>query len=284
VRRVFRELPGALAGQEEAVHQIRVAGRRLRAALPLLARKGGGRRAGRALKVLRQLTRAVGSGRDLDVLVGLLDDHLSTLSTTTAEQRALLSRLRTARARARGQVADTVLDLDIGGLRRHLRRLLAQGPADATIVFARVVAVREGEGSELLRGFSQVGDRYQPALLHALRRRVRRLRYAAEVEDALRGEDSRAPALWKRLQDGIGVIHDHYVLDLWLEEQARAAEARGNPLVARAARRERRFVLAEGRRRHAAFVELRPADLALRALQAMKHGPRRGLGPPAARG
>ena len=37
VSRVFRELPGALAGEEEAVHQVRVTGRRLRVALPLLA-------------------------------------------------------------------------------------------------------------------------------------------------------------------------------------------------------------------------------------------------------
>src|SRR5512144_2053947 len=95
VKRVFRELPGAMAGQEEAVHQVRVAGRRLQVALPLLARKGKGRRVRRALKVLRQLTREVGSGRDLDVFRGLLEDRLATEASRTPEQRALLSRLRT---------------------------------------------------------------------------------------------------------------------------------------------------------------------------------------------
>ena len=34
-------------------------------------------------------------------------------------------------------------------------------------------------------------------------------------------------ALWKRLQDGIGVLHDHHLLVAWFEEQARPAEARG---------------------------------------------------------
>ena len=62
-----------------------------------------------------------------------------------------------------------------------------------------------------------------PEALHALRRRARRLRYAAEIEDTVRGDDTRAPSLWKRLQDSIGVIHDHHVLASWLEEQARAA-------------------------------------------------------------
>jgi CHAD domain-containing protein len=217
----------------------------------------------------------VGAGRDLDVLVGLYTDRLAAAGTSTAEQRALLSRIRTARARTRATVAEAVMDLDIDGLRRNLRRLQRRGPADSTTVLARVVTVREAQGAELLRGFSQVGERYRPVELHALRRRARRLRYAAEVEDALRGEDSRAPVLWKRLQDGIGALHDHHVLALWLEEQARAAEARGQATVARAARRERLHFVREGRRLHVAFLETRPADLALRALEAMVGGKRR---------
>ena len=219
-----------MAGQEDPVHQVRVAGRRLRVALPLLAGKGQRRRVRKALEVLRQLTRAVGAGRDMDVILGLFDDRLAVLKTPSAEQRALLSRLRSARARSRGQVADSVLDLDIDGLRRNLRRLVQGGAAEPATVLARARAVREKEGAELLRGFSQLGERYRPEALHALRRRARRLRYAAEVEDVVRGDESRASVLWKRLQDGIGVIHDHHVLASWFEEQARAAEARGDTL------------------------------------------------------
>lgn len=272
VKRVFRELPGAVAGQEEPVHQVRVAGRRLRVALPLLARKGGGRTVGRALWVLRKLTRAVGKGRDMDVILGLFEDRLATVKAASAEQRALLSRLRGARARSRSQVAEDVLDTDIDGLRGKLRRLLRRGATDSPTLFARVRVLREEEGAELLRGFSQVGERYWPEALHALRRRVRRLRYAAEVEDVVRGEESRAPVLWKRLQDGIGVIHDHHVLAGWFEEQARLAEARDNELLARAARRERRALIGLGRLLHRALLEAKPADLALRALQAMARG------------
>ena len=61
VRRLFREFPGALAGDEEPVHQVRVAGRRLRVALPLLAHKAGGRRVKRARRILGDLTRAAGT-------------------------------------------------------------------------------------------------------------------------------------------------------------------------------------------------------------------------------
>jgi CHAD domain-containing protein len=272
VKRVFRELPGAVAGHEEPIHQVRVAGRRLRVALPLLARKEGTRPVARALRVLRRLTRAVGKGRDMDVILGLFEDRLATLKSASAEQRALLSRLRAARGRSRTQVAEDILDLDIDGLRRDLRRLLRRGAADSATVLARIRALREEQGAELLRGFSQVGDRYQPEALHALRRRVRRLRYAAEVEDAVRGEESRAPVLWKRLQDGIGIIHDHHVLAGWFEEQACLAEARNNALLVRAARRERRSFIGLGRLLHRALLEAKPADLALRALQAMARG------------
>ena len=272
VKRVFRELPGAVAGHEEPVHQVRVAGRRLRVALPLLVRRGGKRPAARALRVLRKLTRSVGEGRDMDVVLGLFEDRLATFKSPSAEQRSLLSRLRAARARSRAQVAEDVLDLDIDGLRRNLRRLLRRGAADSATVLARLRALREAEGAELLRGFSHVGERYLPVALHALRRRVRRLRYAAEVEDVVRGEESRAPVLWKRLQDGIGVIHDHDVLAGWFDEQARLAEARNNALLVRAARRERRAFIGLGRLLHRALLEVKPADLALRALQAMARG------------
>ena len=272
VRRVFGELPGAVAGQEEPVHQVRVAGRRLRVSLPLLARKGQGRRLRRALKVLRQLTRTVGAGRDMDVILGLFEDRLAVSKTPSAEQRALLSRLRSARARVRVQVADGVLDLDIDGLRRDLRQLLQGGASGSATVLARGRAVREKEGAELLRGFSQLGERYRPEELHALRRHARRLRYVAEVEDVVRGDESRAPVLWKRLQDGMGIIHDHHVLASWFEEQGRAAEARGDTLLARAARRERSAFTGLGRLLHRALQETKPSDLALRALQAMARG------------
>src|SRR5262245_63162999 len=72
IRALFRQVPQGLAGQEEAIHQMRVAGRRLRVALPLLAKKPAGRRVRRALRVLRELTRAAGQSRDLGVIEGLL--------------------------------------------------------------------------------------------------------------------------------------------------------------------------------------------------------------------
>jgi hypothetical protein len=98
----------------------------------------------------------------------------------------------------------------------------------------------------------------------------------------VRSDDTRAPALWKRLQDAIGGMHDHHVLASWLEEQAKAAAGRDNALLARAALRERRAFLGVARLLHRALVERKPSDLALRALMAMSRGrsilPRQGDG------
>ncbi|HEX7509600.1 MAG TPA: CHAD domain-containing protein, partial [Polyangia bacterium] len=60
VSTLFRHFPPALTGDEEAIHQLRVSGRRLRVALPLLVAKPDGRRAERARRLLRQLTRTAG--------------------------------------------------------------------------------------------------------------------------------------------------------------------------------------------------------------------------------
>jgi CHAD domain-containing protein len=272
IRRVFREFPGALAGAEEPVHQLRVAGRRLRVALPLLAGKAGGRRLRRARRILRDLTRAAGAGRDLDVLVALLDERLAGLEEVSAEQRELRRRMRTARTRSRRGLAAGILDLDIDGLRRHLRRLRSRGTADSETVLSRTGSASEREGARVLEGLAAVGDRYDPEALHALRRRIRQLRYTAEVDEALRGREAGASATWKKLQDAIGVLHDVHVLAEWMGKQANRASARGRTALAAAATAERQAFEAEGRRLHRKLLEAGPADLAAQAMTVVTGG------------
>jgi CHAD domain-containing protein len=272
VRRVFREFPGALAGDEEPVHQLRVAGRRLRVALPLLARKSGGRRLRKARRILRDLTRAAGAGRDLDVLVALFEKRLAGLEKVSSEQRELRRRMKAARARSRGGLAAGILDLDIDGLRRHLRRIRSRGIADPEMVLSRTRGASERDGARVLEGLAAVGDRYDPEALHALRQRIRQLRYTAEVDEILRGQKAKASALWKRLQDAIGNLHDVHVLAEWMGTQSERAAARGRPELAAAAAAEREAFAAEGRRLHGKLLEVGPADLAERALKIVADG------------
>lgn len=271
VRAVFRHLPKGLAGDEEAIHQMRVAGRRLRVALPLLARRPEGRRVYRALRVLRELTRTAGASRDLDVSLELLAAHLRTVAPLDAEQRRLRSRLRGVRAYSRTRMAEALMDLEIARLRRDLRALLDRGAEDAFSVRVRLRDFRDREGDALLKGFAALNTRFDPEALHALRRRARKLRYAAEMGDVVRGggSESKAPALWKTLQERIGQLHDHHVLAGWLSAQAASAEGQGETALAEAARVEGNWAKTLAGSLHRQLLDGRPMEIATQALEAM---------------
>jgi CHAD domain-containing protein len=270
VRAVFRHLPKGLAGDEEAIHQMRVAARRLGVALPLLARRPEGRRGRRALRVLRELTRTAGTSRDLDVSLDLFAEHLRAVSPVAVELKRIRTRLRRARAQSRMRMAEALMDLEIARLRRDLRRLVARGAEDAFSVRVRMRDLRDEEGRAVLKGFESLRTRFDPEALHALRRRSRRLRYAAEFGDTLRsGADSKAPALWKRLQERIGQLHDHHVLASWLLTQAEIAEKRGETALATAARGQSDWATTMAVSLHRELLAAHPIEIATQALEAM---------------
>lgn len=248
---------------------MRVTARRLRVALPLLARKPAGRRVRRAQGILRALTRAGGGSRDLDVSVALLQEHRAGLAAVSPELKLLIRRIRAARTRSRRRMADDLLDLPISRLRRHLDAVVARRGEGAFTVLVRLREFVEAGRRDLVTTLDKLGQRFDPAMLHKLRIRARRLRYVAEVMDALRGQPSGAAPLFKQLQERLGHIHDAHVLSAWLGRQAALAEARGVDALAAEARRLEGHFHEASRLQHAEFLELRPAELLARALEAM---------------
>jgi CHAD domain-containing protein len=267
IKAVFRRLPKALAGGEEDLHQMRVAGRRLRVALPLLVRKPDGRRDRRSLRLLRGLTRTGGISRDLDVSVALFEAELAKGVATPAE-RILRRRLRAARTRGHARMAEALLDLEIARLRRDLRVLARHGDG-VFAVLRRIREMRDGQGTAALALIAVLGDRFDPTALHRLRRQVRRLRYAAELSGALKGQDAVAATDFRVLQDELGALHDTYVLSEWLRRQAESSRARGDAAVAAAAAVLHERFLEASRTHHKAFLALPPAEVVARALAAM---------------
>ncbi len=225
VRETFRVYPSALVGDVEAVHALRVAARRLRVALVLLTERPDGRRARRADRTLRDLSRAAGRGRDLDVGLEIFDASLSTADEGNARLRRAL---KASRARARVLAREARLDLDVARLRRDLRALAASTPIEGAALSERLLTLRR-------RDEEIVGRR--PETLHRVRRAARRLRYAAELADLLDGTDSGAVEPWRRLQTRLGAIQDRQVLCGWLATRARRATTQGDELLALAARR-----------------------------------------------
>jgi len=208
-----RALPGARQGDPLLVHQARVASRRLREALPLVASGSKGRKLERSA---RRLTRALGPVRELDVALVMREG----MTTGGEAPRGAITRLqqvvREERQRMHAEMCSRVSRVDIGKLRRRAASAAAKGSegsrrdpkrvADAQLRAARR-AVRLREAIESAAGL------YLPDRLHEVRIAVKKLRYAMEVSRELSG--SRALArirTLKEAQDLLGHMHDHEVL------------------------------------------------------------------------
>lgn len=270
IRSVFSHLPQALAGNEERLHQMRIAARRLRVALPLLAQNPEGKRVRRALRGLRQLARTPGASRDLDVMLSLAEGHWRMPDALTDEGRVLRRRLLAARARSRRQMAEALLDLEIARLRRDLRAVLARG---GEVLFAALVRLREArdrDGARALDLLAAVGESFDADTLHEVRISLRRLRYTAEVQDLLKGVRSGATRLFKDLQERLGQVRDAFVLSEWFARQA--ARSRGQAALAREARALAMLFREASTRHHRGLLAARPDDLVRHALDEMGYG------------
>jgi CHAD domain-containing protein len=253
---------------------MRVAGRRTRVALSLLAAKPTGRRVRRSRRALRSLIRAAARSRDLDVGLGLFD---AAAAPPTREGRLLRRRLVAARGASRRRMQNVLLDQDLARLRRDLRVVVRRGGEALPVVLARVHARRDADGAEVMTLIRNLGDRFDDAALHHLRTRFRRLRYLAEVDAEVRGRPPAAAKPLKRLQERLGAIHDAHVLAIWLGRRAAAAEVRGQVELAAEARRLEAHFVTESRVCHQRFLAEDPAGAVVFALARIGGRPRTPL-------
>ncbi len=242
------------------MHQIRVASRRLRVAIPILVRRPGRKSVRGLRRRLRELIRTAGTSRDLDVCVLLFDEHLRSDAGLAPEAAVLRRRLVAARGRSRRGMAENLLDLDLARLRRGLKGIAAEPPEDLFMVMSRFRRARDGAGAQAIAELRDLGDRFDPVLLHALRRRVRRLRYIAEVGAVFREEASGAPKRFKALQESLGKVHDAHVLALRLERLAARASRLGQDRVASTGRELGARFTELSRELHSAFLLRGPME------------------------
>jgi CHAD domain-containing protein len=223
----------------EALHDARVAARRMRTAFQLLDDAFPPREARPLVKGLRGLASALGGVRDLDVLIERVRDDAREHAEEAAlapvlirmderrvqARRALLARLDSPEHAAWLQALRTFLD---GVSRGHKgdRRVCDTVP---TLLWRRYGRVR-AYAPEL----TSASD----ARLHELRKDVRRLRYALEFFQELLGDET--ATLLRRaveLQDALGALHDTVVLRETLERYHAPEPAAARALAALARRR-----------------------------------------------
>ena len=259
VGRLFDSLPGARRSEEEPIHQIRVASRRLRVVLPVVARKPAGRRVRRALGRLRALTRLAGKGRDFDVCMALFEQKAPRMKNRPMVVSALRERLQAARKQAHRALAKDLADFDATRLREDLDILVergGEGMEEARFRLGNAIVVEE---RILLKERRALGRRFAPPELHAIRRRCRWLRYARELEHALFAGDARPVKVFKDIQDLLGRLHDASMLAEWIARQAGVWESEGKQARATAARALGGRFQDHARSLHRRFLRHRPA-------------------------
>lgn len=267
VQRLFDNLPGAKTGEEEPIHQIRIAARRLRVALPVAAQKPAGRRVQRSLKRLRALRRLAGQGRDLDVCAALFAAEAPRVEIAPIVVRLLLGRLAAARAHAHTKLAKVLADFDATRLHEDLDILLARGGADPAEAALRLGAARRKRARMAIEELRALGRHFAPMALHALRRRSEASDSAAELDRALFGGRASAVQCFKDLQDILGKLHDAFVLAGWIAREAGAWEAQGKHVHAAAARVVSAHFKDRAQVWHRRFLGVRTADCLESALR-----------------
>ena len=219
-----RHMGGARAGRVAAVHQLRVSTRRLRAALALFESVLPRRTSARMNEELGWLGRTIGPVRDLDVLRVDLARRSRELDPVLAP--ALTTVLRHAgdrRSAAHGILVDA---LDAPRTQRLVVQLTALAgsalPTPARVACALVAPTLVRPLVRAVRHASRgVDDSVSPDVLHRLRVRVKRLRYALEaVSDDQMGATRTLGKRLAALQELLGAQHDAVSQQAWLRTEA----------------------------------------------------------------
>jgi len=125
-KEVFAHSEGVLDLERvERVHDMRVATRRLRAALEIFEPCFPGKRHRRALKKVKALADALGERRDIDVEIELLERLAGEAAEADrAALRGLIEERRSRRRRANEELAPHVAAKRLRKLRKRLKKLV----------------------------------------------------------------------------------------------------------------------------------------------------------------
>lgn len=220
----------------EAVHKMRVASRRLRAALAVFADALPGKRVKRWRKQLRSLTTALGNARDTDVQIAFTEDRLAELSDEARSAGPGIKRLHLRLTQKRRHLQKPVIEaMDqlessavVTRMPDELREMIVSAqPADlaqseSSYNPSTVPALRKHARAAITKALDQLLSYApyveQPAMveqLHQMRIEAKRLRYTMELfEPVFAGRLKQPIKRIRKLQNALGELHD---LDVWLD-------------------------------------------------------------------
>ena len=208
------DLEAALGHDEASLHRSRVASRRLREILPLLAStesRPDARRVRKARRLIRGLTVALGGVRELDVGLAIVDEFERQLPEFADATSAVRETIERERLERREEMASDAAHLDAPRLLARLGRLRTVA-ADAAVtagVRGALAARLESRSVRLMSEIEATGAIYAFDRLHRVRISAKKLRYGLELAHEVAGiGTTRLVTRVKGLQDLLGRLHD----------------------------------------------------------------------------
>ncbi len=233
---LLQEVDGVRTARDiEHIHRMRVASRRLRAALPLFAGCYPDKKVRGWLKEIRKITRALGEARDADVQI----DRLTSIYRGLTDHRygpgvrRLLLRLKQQRAGMQSRVIQTLDHLLESGVTAEMQQYFGelQPVKELPIPFSRQLYELGFQASQesLQNLFSYepyIHDEACVTELHAMRVAAKRLRYTLETFSPIYPPKlDKIIKVVRKIQDTLGEIHDCDVwttyLPVFLQEERR---------------------------------------------------------------
>lgn len=219
-------VPGTLKGSVDALHDLRVASRRLRAALAVYGSAFAPKTTRALQRSAKTLTSALGPVRDLDVQLGMLETLCPSLPKSgQAGLRRVIRRLKRQRVGARKAMCRQ--------LRRWRGRAFSQALTEAlkaplpTTPLASATAPLTAGWARVCSFESAVQDPARVTELHELRIATKHLRYTLELfAPTLTPERAALVAPLSALQELLGQLHDRDVLLPLLERGLRREKRR----------------------------------------------------------
>ena len=205
-----RVLPAARNGDVTAIHHARVATRRLREALAIVA-SGSKRR--KLAKTVSRLTRVLGLVREVDVALLTLDELAADANVPAEGLDQLRVIVIEERHRLFTNMSREVERMDFDRIQRKAlaaaRRVADRHPSSGPNQLKRVIKRSARRALSLQAAIENAGGIYLSDRLHQVRIAVKKLRYLLEIARELsRSRASARIRLLKSVQDLLGRMHD----------------------------------------------------------------------------
>jgi triphosphatase len=210
--------PGVRLGEDpEELHDMRVATRRLRAALKLYS-DFLPKRAERYERDLRWVAGALGEVRDLDVHLQRLSEESSTHGEALEEVVALLRERRVEARRGMLKALDSNrYERLIASFSATLRR--GRSPTPTAPILEAAPDLLRNRYKKVRKAANMLSEDSPPEHFHDLRKKGKRLRYALEPLQEIYGKPAQKMVkLLKKIQDDLGDHQDLIVATGLMEE------------------------------------------------------------------